>query len=497
MYKAQDEDESDVLVLCGPIVGQVTATTANILLEVDEDAMIVCRAVPEDGSGELAKSSRKLKKVQPGVFQLRSLNPNTRYSIEFGGLASVQQDKLKELGCCLRTMPSYRDLKQLRFVALSCNFPTRLERGAENPWGRVNELTKDGKCDVVLHLGDQVYTWENGRMVAASRAIELLDGKEVSSSLRHKMMRTASKCLQDSYRNVWAQGDTAAVLAHTSNLMIWSDNDVTNDFTTARKEDGSQQYPPEYLSVAMGVYRMYQRQLWDPDCDISVELSSADLDPDEAASDPCQEWHFHTYGPCGVFFIDMRGNRIRRDGTLQEGLPPILSETQRESIKQAFETTNLSCMLLCAEIPFVGAEPETIRKEVEDSPQKAFLKDHWPYELPELLWILDLCFSWKVAAEGREVILLGGDIHVGVDSVIADSETGQQIRHITTSPITNRVSKFFYPTSGRLNERYTFEHRVLEQARNFVVIDLSFEDGRTEARVELVGVPPTSEGSKP
>ena len=51
-----------------------------------------------------------------------------------------------------------------------------------------------------------------------------------------------------------------------------------------------------------------------------------------------------------------------------------------------------------------------------------FLKDHWPYNEDELIRLLDLCFSWKSAGEvsgqGREVLLIGGDIHCGVTSVV-------------------------------------------------------------------------------
>ena len=48
-----------------------------------------------------------------------------------------------------------------------------------------------------------------------------------------------------------------------------------------------------------------------------------------------------------------------------------------------------------------------------------FLKDHWPYNINDLERLLDLAFKWKNEDEdGREVLLLGGDIHCGVTSVI-------------------------------------------------------------------------------
>ena len=145
-------------------------------------------------------------------------------------------------------------------------------------------------------------------------------------------------------------------------------------------------------------------------------------------------------------------------------------------------------MVVCAEIPFVGPTPEGARAGAEKLP---FLKEHWPYLLDELLWLLDLCFDWKAASPGREVVLLAGDIHVGVTSEIVDAKTGLSIRPLTTSPITNSVSKFFNPLDGSLSDRYTYTHEVLDGLHNFADLDLRLaDDGATvAAQVKLVGVP--------
>ena len=63
--------------------------------------------------------------------------------------------------------------------------------------------------------------------------------------------------------------------------MIWSDNDVANDFTTLKDQAGAQAYPPAFLQsgtdtragvwisqvlrAGIEMYREYQRQLWDPE----------------------------------------------------------------------------------------------------------------------------------------------------------------------------------------------------------------------------------------
>eukprot|EP00439_Symbiodinium_sp_Y106_P007322 s504_g1.t1 len=50
---AQDQPR----VLLGPVVGEVTATTANILLEVDRDMQVVCFATAHGGTGHLVQES--------------------------------------------------------------------------------------------------------------------------------------------------------------------------------------------------------------------------------------------------------------------------------------------------------------------------------------------------------------------------------------------------------------------------------------------------------
>ena len=44
----------------------------------------------------------------------------------------------------------------------------------------------------------------------------------------------------------------------------------------------------------------------------------------------------------------------------------------------------------------MGDDTETIREKAE---KVDFLKDHWPYNLADLVRILDLCFTWK--SQGR------------------------------------------------------------------------------------------------
>ena len=84
-------------------------------------------------------------------------------------------------------------------------------------------------------------------------------------------------------RFTWNKKMTRSSLQQGCHLMIWSDNDVANDFTTLKDQAGDQAYPPAFLQSGtetradvcryhrlmlypgIEMYREYQRQLWDPD----------------------------------------------------------------------------------------------------------------------------------------------------------------------------------------------------------------------------------------
>ena len=90
---------------------------------------------------------------------------------------------------------------------------------------------------------------------------------------------------------------------------------------------------------------------------------------------------------------------------------------------------------------------------------------------------------------GREVLMIGGDIHCGVTSLIRDQETGMTITHITTSPVTNHVCKYFPATSGNISERYSFSHLPLgRQFRNYADIRIDIEDNEVFVKAKLVAI---------
>ncbi|OLP99935.1 hypothetical protein AK812_SmicGene17467 [Symbiodinium microadriaticum] len=472
---AQDQPR----VLLGPVVGEVTATTANILLEVDRDMQVVCFATAHGGTGHLVQESLQLFAEDPVVVRLRGLSPLSTYSITWspnlhfntqGGSSSTMTMPRK---CVVRTLPEDKDFQHLQLIAVSCNRLSENLRGdevhRESLWSQISKICQSGHCDVLLHLGDQVYTrdnpaWKGEAEALCERAALMTPGDDDRQSLELE----AARCLQQAYRQTWTYPPTAVALANTANLMQWSDNDVLNDFNTSDYRT----YQPALVQRAMGVYRMYQRQLWD--------ASYGQGDP-QSENTPVEEWHFHRLGSVGIFMFDLRGNRINADGTRR--CASLLSDKQKKAVEEIFHRPELRCIILCSELPFVWERPEIIRSKAN---RLGFLKDHWPYNLSELTWLLDLCFEWKAAASKREVLLLGGDLHISVYSVIYDEATGSVIRSVTTSPVANHVSRFYANLEGRISDRYSYRHEPLPESKTFCKIEIALSDVSCDVKAELV-----------
>jgi phosphodiesterase/alkaline phosphatase D-like protein len=345
-------------------------------------------------------------------------------------------------------------------------------------WMKLADQVKAGEVDVVLHLGDQVYGQKEFQDAQAvlrysghPRGADAIDSQRPEAKRLHKVIKDR---MRDIYRFTWNLPGTATVMSQTSNLMIWSDNDIYNDFTIA-KEEGQEGLEPVMLYLAHQVYREYQRQLWDVDFE------------NETTTD---EFHFHRWGSTGVFIHDMRGNRMTTKGE-QRPENPILNDRQWDAFKKFLEDPELKNLIVCSEIPYVGNSPD----EAKSGAKKAgleFLVDHWAYNDAELVKVFDMVFDWKAAnKEDRDVVFVGGDIHVGVTSTIKDHKSGAEAVHLTATPISNHVCGFFPSLEGKINDRYSYTHVPLKDCRNYGLLVAKYENGHAHIDAKLIAGEPT------
>ena len=391
--------------------------------------------------------------------------------------------KYNATNCFARFRTQSENPVSFRILALSCDRPTRLLLGQQDPWDHMVEhgIAKGRQpVNTILHIGDQIYPDDEDIQTADKIFNAIYD--KLPAPKKVLMMQRGRELWRNKYRKVFSYGGKAKLMSMASNLMIWSDNDVANDFTVMKNEDGTQKYHPNFLKCGMRSYREYQRRLWDPHCSLDYNRTEGSV----------KEWHSHIYGSIGVFMFDLRGNRITSEG-VQMSQHSLLSEEQWEDLEAFFSNPILKVIILCSETPFVSDEPEVCKAKVDENSEMDFIKDHWPYNKDELVRLLDMCFSWILEGEnigvGRDILMLGGDIHCGVTSVIRDNENGLTINHITTSPVTNHVCKYFPPLSGNISKRYGFSHLPLgRQFRNYADIRINIEENEVFIQAKLVPI---------
>ena len=69
--------------------------------------------------------------------------------------------------------------------------------------------------------------------------------------------------------------------------------------------------------------------------------------------------------------------------------------------------------------------------------------------------------------KGREVVLLGGGTHVGVQTVIRDSQTGMAITQLTIGPACDAPAKFDADMEGKNSEKSDTVEQQAWNSRQF------------------------------
>jgi phosphodiesterase/alkaline phosphatase D-like protein len=359
----------------------------------------------------------------------------------------------------------------MNVVAVSCNFT--IKRGDTNLWADLRDrYVRQEEIDLFLHLGDQIYGDH-----AFHDALEILAGKPPAAKDPKREERIL-ELYRRLYRLAWNDPATQEVLASVPNLMIWDDHEIRDDWGSFDSDNDPQSAEYYVGTLARRVFREYQRQLWD------------DFDP-EAEPTSGFEHHCHAWGPIGVLFVDQRGGRsFQRDAAR-----PYLGTTQWKAIKEALapggRLSSVRALLVVTSVPLAYL---STRISQAGSRFMDDLMDHWAYgpHRKEQIEMIRLLRKWKELGKGgRELLVLGGDVHIGGFTDI--KHRGNIIfKQLITSPITNRPPKWyeFYgvrllmETHESLGQSYSFEHHDFTNRRNYGVIVVRVPSPRRTPKVE-------------
>jgi len=431
-------------VTVGPVIGKVTHSTARVLLEVDANAEVTCSF--RNAHGPPVGVTRTLRKGRPGVFAVQGLRPETAYKVTVSGARGEGEGRFTTCG----ERPG-----GLTVAAVSCNFTIR--RAETDLWADLRDrYVRPDNVNLLLHLGDQIHG-DN----AFDMALCLLNGSRRPGKAMDQRILELYRHL---YRCSWSYAPTREVLASVPNLMIWDDHEIRDDWGSRPCDSDPRSAEHRVGRLARRVFREYQRQLWD-DCDI-------DAQPPDGF-----ENHAHVWGEIGLLFVDQRGGRsFQRDAAR-----PYLGTPQWEWIKAAMQPggqfSNIRALLVVTSVPLVylGSTVSQYGSHLMDD-----LFDHWAYGVHqrEQIEMIRLLRNWKEAGRGeRELLILGGDVHVGGHTEVRHH--GQAIlNQLITSPITNKPPswpqfhglRLLLETEQRLAGSYTWEHHHFTRQRNYALV---------------------------
>ena len=427
-------------VTVGPIIGKVTDTIARVAIELDGAATVTC--VATDGSGNSVSDQRQIAKDRFTAFELSGLLAETEYTLSFQGATSPVPSSF-------RTFPTVPG--RMNVGAVSCHFTIR--RQDSDLWADLRDRNiNPGNIDLLLHVGDQIYGDS-----AFQEAESILDGRTVGTLAQQRQIRESYRRL---YRMTWRYPATRDVLARVPNLMIWDDHEIRDDWGS-RADDSDPATASYHIgTLAHDVFREYQRQLWQ---DPAVWPGARFED------------HFHKWGPIGVLFVDQRGGRsFERDAAR-----PYLGVPQWNRISNALKPggyfDDVRALIVVTSVPLVylGDSITNGGSGVVDD-----LQDHWAFgaHRAEQVQMLRALRRWK-GVGGRELLAVGGDVHIGCQTDI-EHEDETIYKQLITSPITNKppgwiaftALKVLLESEEELTDSYSFEHSKYTRNRNYGLI---------------------------
>ena len=480
------DPQTDPLTIMGPFVGDITASSVkiwlNVVAAVDTDVFVTLKLLKHGPKSEADKKDpdqiiiQEIENpivVQSGVIRclqadlgtgtvtLGNLEANAQYSYQLyrdeGHSADLELDGLKPEELNFWTLPEDGYGRQLDFLLMSCHNPEMVTTDGFNGfavWRQIDQIRKVNRnVRFAILCGDQIYADE----------VEAEVLKEKDESKRKQLYLKV-------YREFWNNIHYRKVLCSLPAILMWDDHDITDGWGS--REDSyrakdSQEFTPEWQNLFTTAKEMFR---------IMQALRNPDpLSRDFAGGfDTC-----FRVGRAGFAVADLRSNRKSRevknivDGQIvfegQVWLPE-----QMKAIGKWVEAnkSNIDTLFFVSSVVFSHSAPQ-----VEGFILKVWFRVLDVFNFIGKIWFLkkyarafndkvgdlrdDINDSWGAKINAREtdrvldflfglqnppagekpvnVVILTGDIHTPGHSVLysADPAHAQKavIPHIVATPV--------------------------------------------------------------
>ena len=444
--------------LLGPFIGNVTASTATIWIQIPNLVKDETRTVfvtLHEGAVDVLESRSGLinaayNNLNVGIVRFDALKPDTVYFYKLWTdaehKAALDTNGLVESDLHFQTLPIDGFSDQMDFLLMSCHDPeTSPNDGADGfaVWARLPDIIKENQnVRFALLVGDQIYA----------------DEKE-AELLKEQDLRKRQELYLGVYQKFWDNVYYRKVLCSLPAVLMWDDHEITDGWGS-REESFQKKAPKEFkdewdrlLRTAQSVFDQMQ--------------ASRNPEPlPQSATNKTFDFCFKI-GRAGFAVPDLRSNRNVK-------LPQIMSLAQLDAIRTWVNDNkhNLDVLFFVSTVVFSHDAPKVtgcilniwfvvlrfvgwLRKlRVMNKFRGAFdrnvgdlrddINDSWGARVNRLETdrVLDFLFELQnppTPAEALNVVILSGDIHTPGYSTIYSAEPSHQakavIPHIVASPV--------------------------------------------------------------
>lgn len=309
-----------------------------------------------------------------------------------------------------RAAPAPDSREGFSFAFASCHgpFTWRAARTRYRMWRRLDALRADEDVRFLMLIGDQIYADDSYAKAMKMRAPDL-------------------GVLQEGYRAVyrrhWQDPAVAGVLASLPTLMIWDDHEIEDGWGSSKRHFGAK--AQLVFEAARAAYREFEHS----------------HNP-QTFGDKAQHYAFG-YGPAGFLVLDLRGHR-RLDRPVEDR--PLMGARQWEDIQAwlAGPGRAFPILFVVTSVPILHA-PAVFADLIGGRAGELDLRDQWTYKpfRREQRDLVSLLFR-TANASGQQIVVLGGDVHVGTVARIQSTRPEHARRptlcQFTSSPIAHTPS---------------------------------------------------------
>ncbi|EDQ88997.1 uncharacterized protein MONBRDRAFT_25781 [Monosiga brevicollis MX1] len=391
----------------------------------------------------------------PMILKINRLNTCHQYTL------TVQVKDQPETAITSHFATPCPDTDHRRMIVVSC------DRFADDP----NDdafleafADRAGPFDVMFHMGDQIY------------ADKLL-------KLEAQTIDEAIPLYRDLYREAWSRPVMRRFLSTGSHIMVPDDHDVMNALSPenvlASRDD------PYWVAGQRTTYE-FQRALWVDVLELS-KLSADNIGKEDAHPG------VHAFMRVGSTAVAALDTRFYRSYASPKAPYELLGEKQTKSflthLHRWVEDTNVNSIVILTGLPLMW--PSEMLSHVAFAIEGDKYPMH-PTHRENLITILDALHE---AQRVKDVILIGGDVHVYSEMQLCRSDDGVQtgcLTSLTSSGLTRSASiissaklmlfdsvlywlqpAFHYFSSDGVHHRWVGRFQQFSVTDNAVILDLN------------------------